>query len=138
MVTVKCDMCGKDISNHDDGRTTVSFSKEDKFVCYDVCRECANKVEEFIKAAHKYYCEPISPEEQEAMDKWKEGLSETAMFKKEKNKCNKEHCEGCESFIYTSSVLHPNKLHIRCEKSKQVSIVDLEHTVKPEDFYEED
>lgn len=54
------------------------------------------------------------------------------------NKCNSEKCEGCEFFIYTSSVLNPHKLHIRCEKRKQVSIVDLGHTVKPEDFYEEE
>lgn len=115
MVTVNCDMCGKDISNHDDGRTTISFPKEDCFVCYDVCRECANKIEEFIKASH------ATPEEQETMDK-----------------CNKEYCKDCESFNYTSSVIEPNKLHVKCEKRKQVSIVDLEHTVKPEDFNEED
>lgn len=138
MVTVKCDMCGKDISNHDDRRTTISFPKEECFVYYDVCRECTNKIEEFIKASHKYFCEPINPEEQEAFDKWKEGLSETALFKKEENKCNKEHCDGCKSFIYTSSVLHPNKLHIRCNKINRSGVVDLEHTVKPEDFYEED
>lgn len=105
MVTVKCDMCGKDVSNHDDGRTTISFPKEDCFVCYDVCRDCANRIEEFIKTAHK------APEEQE-------------------NKCNREKCEGCESFIYSSSVLQPDKLHVRCEKRKQVSIVDLEHIVR--------
>ena len=114
MVTVKCDMCGKDISNHDDGRTTINFPKEYCFVCFDVCRECANKIEEFIKAAH------TTSEKQETI-----------------NKCNKEYCKGCEFFIYNSSVLSPNKLHIGCEKSKQVSIVDLEHTVKPEDFYKE-
>lgn len=59
-------------------------------------------------------------------------------YNKEENKCNKEHCEGCESFIYTSSPIHPNKLHIRCNKTNHFGIVDLGHTVKPEDFYEED
>ena len=54
------------------------------------------------------------------------------------NKCNREKCEGCESFMCTSSVLDPYKLHIKCEKRKQVSIVDLPHTVKPEDFNEEE
>lgn len=68
MVTVKCDMCGKDILN-DDGRTTFSFPKEDCFVCYDVCRDCANKVEEFIKVSYKHSCEPLNPEDQEALDK---------------------------------------------------------------------
>lgn len=115
MVTVKCDMCGKDISNHDDGRTTISFPKEDCFVCYDVCRECANKIEEFIKTSH------ITPEEQETTDK-----------------CNKEYCEGCDFFASIESPLLLNKLHIRCEKTNQFRVVDLEHIVKPEDFYEED
>lgn len=50
-------MCGKDILN--DGRTTFTFPKEDCFVCYDICKDCSNKVEEFIKAAH------IIPVEQE-------------------------------------------------------------------------
>lgn len=131
-------MCGKDISNHDAGRSTVSFPKEDNFVCYDVCRDCANKIEEFIKVSHKYFCEPIVPEEQEAIDKWKEDLSKLAMFNKDQNKCDKEHCEGCESFKYTSSVLNPDKLHIRCNKTNHFGIVDLGQTVKPEDFYEED
>jgi hypothetical protein len=56
----------------------------------------------------------------------------------QENKCNKEYCKGCESFDYTSSVLNPDKLHIRCNKTNQFSVVDLEHTVKPEDFYEEE
>ena len=114
MVTVKCDMCGKDILN-DDGRITISFPKEDCFVCYDICKDCSNKVEEFIKATHK-----VSEEQ--------------------KNKCNREYCKGCESFDYTSSVLNPDKLHIRCNKTNQFRVVDLEHIdiVKPEDFYEED
>lgn len=137
MIIVKCDMCGKNIANGDK-RTTYSISHETSYSCYDICEECANKVEEFIKASHKYYCEPIIPEEQEAMDKWKEGLSKTAMFNKEKNKCNKEHCEGCESFNYTSSVMRPDKLFVRCGKRNTMVLVDLEHTVKPEDFYEEE
>lgn len=137
MMTVKCDMCGKIIAEGDK-QTNYSISHETGFSCYDICEECSNKVEGFIKAAHKYFCEPINPEEQEAIDKWKEGLSETAMFKKEENKCNKEHCEGCESFDYTSSPIHPNKLHIRCNKTNQFGVVELEHTVKPEDFYEGD
>lgn len=58
--------------------------------------------------------------------------------KKDQNKCNRENCKGCESFIYTSSVLSPDKLHIRCNKSNKISVVDLEHTVNPEDFYEEE
>ena len=112
MVTVKCDMCGKNILN-DDGRITVSFPKEECFVCYDICKECSNKVEEFIKTSHKV------PEEQ-------------------KNKCNREYCEGCESFVSMESPLLLNKLHIGCHKLNQTRIVDLEHTVKPEDFYEEE
>lgn len=120
MVTIKCDMCGKYILN-DDRRISISFPKEDCFVCYDICEECSNKIDEFIKESHKQYCEPIIPEEQETFDK-----------------CNKEYCNGCESFNYTSSVLEPNKLHIRCNKTNQFRVVDLEHKVKPKDFYEEE
>jgi hypothetical protein len=58
--------------------------------------------------------------------------------KEEQDKCNKKYCKDCEFFIYTSSVIEPDKLHIRCNKTNQFSVVDLEHTVKPEDFYEEE
>lgn len=63
MISVKCDMCGKDVTN--DGRTTLfCFPHEQSFSSYDVCKECSNKIEEFIKSS----------------DKRKEKSSETAAF----------------------------------------------------------
>lgn len=60
MVSIKCDMCGKDILNDRD-RISISFPHETSFTCYDLCEECSNRVEEFIKARHnkcnREYCE---------------------------------------------------------------------------------
>lgn len=92
-----------------------------------------------FKLKHNY-C--MSPEEMQLVNEdkvkkeYNEVLKGIKTYAEKKNKCNREKCEGCESFMYTSSVLDPFKLHIRCEKRKQVSIVDLEHIVKPEDFNE--
>lgn len=108
MVTVKCDMCGKDIANNE-RQSSYSIPHEIGCSYYDICEECSNKVEEFIKAT-----------------------------KKDQIKCDKVKCEGCKSFTYTSSVIQPNKLHVRCNKINEFAVVDLEHIVKPEDFYEEE
>lgn len=117
MVTIKCDMCGKDILN-DDGRTTFSFPKEDCFVCYDICEECSNKVEEFIKASHEPSCEPIDHEE----------VNES--------KCDWERCIDCDEFIYTSNPVTPYKLNVMCNKYNKSFVTDIDNVVTPKDFIE--
>ena len=117
MVTVKCDMCGKDILN-DDGRTTVSFPKEDCFVWYDICKECSNKVEEFIKVSYKHSCEPINHEE----------VNES--------KCDWERCIDCTEFIYTSNPVVPFKLTVTCNKNNKSFTTEIAHDVTPKDFIE--
>jgi hypothetical protein len=67
-----------------------------------------------------------------------EALNGIKTYAEKNDECNKKYCKDCEFFIYTSSVLNPDKLHIRCNKTNQFRVVDLEHTVKPEDFYEEE
>lgn len=52
------------------------------------------------------------------------------------NGCDCEYCEGCEDFLYNSSVLKPDCLHIECLKNQRHNIVGLECKVKPEDFKE--